>query len=262
MSESRDGAQSNRASILRGVVIWFCCIGVVGGLGCATMGLLTKETPKTKAYFNTPILEDSVFALGRPDASLTKELGHEGAVVFLGKKHTYFLIEGGQELYRVAGSGLDGTRLSLVCPACSLFLDGKTIWGKLKLCYQPGHNAEQGADEEIRKLLSLGFTSGKTGVYELPVSVKGVLGPVAKVNTELPKGFTKSRDIAFYPSPSSMPPPDMGKILLLPLAVAIDVPCVAAGAAVGAGLVAAAVPGVIVVGLIEGTVSLVKAVHR
>ena len=206
---------------LRVIVIWLCCAGVVGGLGCATMIATSSPNQRAHDFYNKPVLTDSVFALARPDAALAKKIGCEGAIAFLGKKRTFLLVEGGAQLSRVAGE-LDGDKLTVDSAPRQLFIKGKTVWGNVTLNYSPGQNTAPG-ESDRNKLQALGFKADNSGVYRLAVPVKGVVYPAAKLGKEVPNDFRKSRDIAFYNPPDSSPPPDLGKLITVPLAVVVDV---------------------------------------
>lgn len=207
---------------LRRLVILACCAGAVGGLGCATLVATSAPNPKAYAHYNKPVLTDTIFALGRPDSALAKKIGHEGTIAFLGKQHTYLLVEGGKQLNDVAQAALDGNRLVLEGTDRRLFLKGDTLWGSVALRYAPEQDAPQ-RGVEVTALKSLGFKADNKGVYRMTIPVKGTVCPPAKLKTEVPDELRKSRDIAFFNPPDSSPPPDLGKLITVPLAVAVDV---------------------------------------
>ena len=69
----------------------------------------------------------------------------------------------------------------------------------------------------------MGFKLGKDGMYRLAIPVKGAMYPAAKINEEAASQFKKTRDISFYRAPDSKPPPDVTKLIKVPLAFAVDV---------------------------------------
>ena len=221
MPDQRSNAVRHLSPKLSGAVILLCCAGVVGGLGCATWFVSQMDNPKADAHFNQPSLTDTIFALAKPDDALAKKIGNQHAFAFLGKKHTYLLIEGGELLTRVAAE-LDGNKVVLDKRPKEVFLKGKTIWGTISLSYTLDQASPQ-AIAETSKLLALGFTPDDSGVYRLAIAAKGVTCPPAKVNEEVAGHFAQSREIAFYNAPDSRPPPDLGKLITVPLAVVVDV---------------------------------------
>jgi len=229
--KTNDGLKTSSPA-LRAIAIWLCGAGAIGGLGCATMLVSemnqNRGNPAADAHYNKPVLTDSVFALAQPDDALAEKIGHEDAIAFLGRQHTYLLIEGGKQLRGIARE-LDGNKLILEGTPRQLFLKGKVIWGSVSLRYVPGQDAAQEASDKS-KFQTLGFALDKQGVYRLSVAVKGAIYPAAKftskLSKDLPDAFKKSRDIVFYNPPDSSPPPDLGKLAILielPLAVVVDV---------------------------------------
>ena len=217
---SHPNKRSSRA--WRAVALWICCAAAVGGLGCATMIVSEKSNPNAYAHYNKPVLTDSIFALGRPDAAFAKKIGYEDAIAFLGKQHTYLLVEGGEQLSALAHGELDGDKLIMEGTQRQLFLSKKTLWGQVAFRYAPGQGTPQ-AEADAAKLRALGFKADNQGGYRLSIPVKGVVGPAAKLKKDLPDALTKNRDIAFYNPPDSKPPPDLGKLIEVPLAVVADV---------------------------------------
>lgn len=202
----------------RRAIILLGCAGAIGGLGCATMLAAGKRNPRADAHFYRPVLTDTIFALGRADEKLARKIGNEHAVAFLGRRHTYLLLDGGEKLLRVAKE-LDGDRLELVAQPRSIFLSDKTLWGTITLAYQP----VPGQASRAELLQDLGFMPVEEGSYRLSLPIQGVLYPPVKVGPELEGRFKQTRSIAFYNAPDSTPPPDLSKFVLVPLAVAVDV---------------------------------------
>lgn len=202
----------------RRVILLLCAAGAIGGLGCATMLAADRRNPRADAHFNRPVLEDVVIALARPDAKLAKKIENEHAVAFLGKKHTYLLLEGGELLNRVADE-LDGGRVVLEERRQSLFIKDKTLWGTITLTYQL--DPAVGSEEE--RLRALGFAPTSAGLYRRDISVQGLLYPPMKICPEIEGQFKQSRAIALFNPPDSSPPPDLAKVVLVPLAIAVDI---------------------------------------
>jgi hypothetical protein len=69
----------------RGVTLLMAFIVLIAGsMGCATMYVSSLISSH-----NNPVLTDEIVAIGRPDASLAKEMGQKNAIAFLGMKNTY-----------------------------------------------------------------------------------------------------------------------------------------------------------------------------
>jgi hypothetical protein len=194
--------------------------GLVGGLGCATLFATAELSSGNPEYYNKPVLTDSVFALARPDAVLAKKIGSTDAIVFLGRKNTYVLIEGGNKLLRIS-SELDGDRVKLDDKPKQLFRKGKTAWGSLQLNYSPAVSAGY-SPAELGKLQQLGFAPDNSGVYVLVLDIKAAIQPPVNLSPGESQQFKNSHEIAFYNPPTSSPPPDLGEIAMVPIAIAID----------------------------------------
>ena len=226
MNNKPDEISKKSAGLWRAFVIGVCCAGAIGGTACVTSGLLSRPNPNAVPYYNTPVMTDSIFALARPDAALAKKIENDHAIAFLGKEHTFLLTRGGVELQHVA-QGIDGDRMELDIPARALSIKGKIIWGTVRLRYVPPADAAQKTND-VAKLAELGFKADNTGTYYLSVLVNGLVCLPARFRKEEPAPFKKSRAIAFYHPADSSPPPDLGKIVGLPLTFVIDVALVTA----------------------------------
>jgi len=205
---------------IRALLILSASAAVVGGLGCATMIATEAPNPFADSYYRKPVLKDSVYAMARPDAALAKKMGQDGIVAFLGRKHTYLLLEGGVTIEKVAHE-LGGSGLTLDPDTRQLYRKGNTIWGHVTLTYKP--DVASSVPQVLDKVTALGFVWQKSGDYKLNVDVKGVVASASKLKKAIPDSFDKSRDIAFYNPPGSSPPPDVTKLVTVPLALVVDV---------------------------------------
>lgn len=221
MNNSLCLAESKHSRLLRRFVLLACCAGAVGGLGCATAALLEKDNPNAYAHFNKPNLQDRILALGIPDAAMGQKIGNTNAIAFLGEKHTYLLLEGGAELNAIARQ-LDGIYLRLDDRGPMLYRKGKTIWGNAVLRYVPDAGGPPAA-QALERLAAAGFTGDASGVYTRAVPVKGLILKPARLDQIPPGSFKTPRAVAFFNPPDSQPPPDLGKLVFLPAAVAVDV---------------------------------------
>lgn len=206
--------------ILRKLIVLICCAGAIGGLGCATMLALDSGHSKKYAFHNTPILTDSIFAIGKPDAAMAAKIGNTNAIAFLGKQHTYLLLEGGTQLNDVARN-MEGIPLTLGETRGQLFLKKKVLWGNVSLRHTPPKKTIPN-ELTINQLLANGFKADRNGAYTLSVPVKGVVFPPAKTDKTPPEILMNPRTVAFYNPPDSSPPPDFEKLITVPLAVVLD----------------------------------------
>ena len=183
--------------------------------------MFAVDNARSRSYRNDPILTDTVFAMARPNEVMSKKIGATNAVAFLGKKHTYLLVEGGDKLSQIARD-FSGDSIRLEPRSGQLYLKGKTVWGNLLLSCEVSRDAAQAATDEA-KLLAYGFTrNGKSRTYNLSVAVKGTVWPAAKLGKGTPE-FTKTREICFYRAPDAIRPPDFQSLITIPLAVVADV---------------------------------------
>ncbi len=199
-------------------ILCACCVASVGGLGCATYLAANKRNPYAADHYGKPILTDTICALATPDASLAQKIGRD-AVAFLGKKHTYLLVQGGEELVRV-GRELDGEHLTIAGGDRQLFKKDATIWGDIRMTYRIPE-AQITDPASSNRLIALGFTPDREGRFQKFIAVKGVARPPLKT-ADVP-AFKKCRDISFFNPPESSPPPDLSKLVLVPLGVATDI---------------------------------------
>jgi len=161
-----------------------------------------------------PVLIDTIFAVGRPDAALAQELGTQ-AIAFLGEKNTYLLIEGGDVLMQIA-TEVDGERIGSYVEPRALFLKDKTVWGSMMLSHFSVKNPEEAAT-----LTRLGFAKGPMGNFERQVLVKGRIYPPLPLSDEQGQQFKRRRSIRFYDPPDSSSLPALNPAL--PAAIVADV---------------------------------------
>lgn len=70
------------------LVVLFIAL-TAGSFGCATLSA-TRAAQNNK-FYNTPVISDEIIAIGKPDTALSKVIGQEHVVAFLGKNNTYML---------------------------------------------------------------------------------------------------------------------------------------------------------------------------
>lgn len=204
-------------------------VGVAGSLGCATMVASQAVSQSDRDFYSKPVISDEIVALGKPDAPLSKEIGQEHAVAFVGLKNTYLLYKGGEELEQIAQLNLDGKRMMMDASWNNrLYVKDKQVWGEVLLRY--GINALSA--DEVNELSKGGFsfTEKKIGnfkvrEYEKKVSVEGVIYPAIKIPDEQLSRLGMHRPINLYHSKDEKPPmlPKILKAPLIPLGVAADI---------------------------------------
>ncbi len=221
MPKTKSATSRQPSPLLRRLVLLILCAAAVGGLGCATMLALDSGRSRKNAFHNKPILTDSVFAIGKPDAAMAAKIGNTNAIAFLGKQHTYLLLEGGTQLNDVART-MEGIPLTLGDTRGQLFLKKKVIWGNVSLRHQPPRKTTP-PELTVNRLLANGFKADRQGVYTLSIPVKGVVLPPAKTDKTPPEILMNPRSVAFYNPPDSSPPPNLEQLITVPLAVVLDI---------------------------------------
>lgn len=219
--------------------------GVAGSMGCATMAASEYVNKGDSDFYYKPVLTDEIVAIGRPDATLAKELGQDHVVAFIGLKNTYLLHKGGEELEHISQLKLEGKRMDIdAARSYRLFLKDKQVWGDLVLTYGGGMPV---AAEEQAELEKGGFTplrGAKNAQYQKKVSIEGVVYPAIKLSDEQMSRLGTHRAFNLY-SPRDSKPPVMGKILKSPL--------IAVGVAADIALIPVYVVGVGVAAVIIST---------
>jgi len=189
---------------------------VAGLSGCLFNSMVDSAEWRTNS--SEPVLSDTIFAIGLPDAALARELGVPHAVAFLGEKNTYLLTEGGEVLLQVA-TELDGKRMHVSATGSrGLYLKDQSVWGSLSIFFGPAESPN-----EITAINRLGFAGpGSFGVYEKKIRVKGMLYPAIVLSDEQGQKFKQKRKVSLYSPPDSTPPPSHAP-LVRPAAIAADI---------------------------------------
>lgn len=205
------------AALVTGMIIL-----IAGSLGCATMAATSIDTGEAD-FRNKPILSDEIIAIGRPDPTLAKQLEQPDIIAFIGKKNTYMLYKGGNELEKVSQLQLDGKRMDIDSEKSrTLYQKDKQVWGNMTLTYHTP------SDEEKQVLEKNGFTLVKgpnKNAYQKTVSIEGVIYPAIKIPEAQLAQLTTKRKFNLY-NPRDAKPPILPAILKAPivlLAVAADI---------------------------------------
>ena len=188
---------------------------VAGLSGCLFNSMV--DSAERSGNFSEPVLSDTIFAIGLPDAALARELGVLYAVAFLGEKNTYLLTEGGEVLLQIA-TELGGKRMHVSATGSrGLYLKDQSVWGSLSIFFGPAESPD-----EITAVNRLGFAGPEShGVYEKKILVNGILYPALVLSDEQGKKFKQKRKVTLYSPPDSTPPPSRA-VLVRPAAIAAD----------------------------------------
>jgi hypothetical protein len=195
---------------------------IAGSLGCAT--LLASSAANDHSDFYKPVLSDEIVAIGRPDESLSKTLGQPNVVAFLGKKNTYMLYKGGEELERITQLKLEGKRMDIdAARSHKLYLKDKQVWGELILTYGGGNEVSAAEQAELDKA---GFSPGqgaKGKLYQKKVDIDGVIYPAIQLSNAQMAQLITRREFNLYNPRDAKPPMNVGATLMIPVAVAADI---------------------------------------
>ena len=193
---------------------------IAGSLGCATMAASSVGSGNDRDFYYKPVLSDEIVAIGKPDAALTKEIGQDHAVAFIGLKNTYMLHKGGEELERIAQLKLEGRRMDIdAARSYRLYLKDKQVWGELILTYGGGTAISPEEQTELEKGGFIALKGSRNNQYQRKISIEGVIYPAIKLTNEQMSKLGSRRAFNLY-NPRDAKPPVIGKILKVPLVVA------------------------------------------
>src|SRR5271170_6489013 len=187
--------------------------------GCVTAslsGALAEGDEQTRRdFYSKPILSDLIVAIGRPNAELAKQLGDEHVIAFLGRKNTYLLSRGGEELEHISKLNLDTQKLTINAVGDSrLYLKDKQIWGQVILSYGDANAIQESERTELERA---GFGQEKyqdAMVYQKSVDIEGTIYPAIKFSDAELAHLTVPRAISFFNPVDSRPSPNSGRALL------------------------------------------------
>lgn len=202
--------QMQWAALVTGLIVL-----IAGSLGCATMAASSIGTSDAE-FHNNPILTDEIIAIGRPDPALAQQMKQPNVIAFIGKKNTYMLYKGGDELEKISKLNLDGRRMDIdASRSRHLYQKDKQIWGDLILTYSTVSN------DEISLLDRGSFTAvsgDKSNVFQKKVSIEGVIYPALKIPEDQMSKLTTGRPFNLY-NPLDAKPPILVNILKVPLVI-------------------------------------------
>ena len=213
---------------------------IAGSLGCATIWA-TSAANNHGDFYTKPVLSDEIIAIGQPDASLAKALKQPDVVAFLGKKNTYMLYKGGEDLERIAQLNLDGKRMDIdAARSYKLYLKDNQVWGDLVLTFGGGNEISVADQAELEKG---GFTS-RRGVeniqYQKSVHIEGVVYPPIKLSDEQMSKLVTRRPFNLYNSRDAKPPMNVVATMMIPVAVVADIVLVPVYIGIGVVVIVAA----------------------
>jgi hypothetical protein len=163
---------------------WLGFVALFTAVTAATLVCATVETSRnvlrsplsSSKMVRREILTEEILAMGRPDAALSKKLGREHVVAFLGSHHTYLLYRGGEELESISELNLDGKRMD-ISASSELYMEDKRVWGELILNYAYGTLATERERQELERG---GFTV-LGAFHQKKIVVEGVVLPVIQL---------------------------------------------------------------------------------
>lgn len=227
--------------IQRSVLVAILIALISGTSGCHSSNVYRYASGGQGKQFL--LFSDEIVAIGRPDADLAKKLGQEHVVAFLGRKHTYLLHKGGEELERIAQLDVDPQNISLMGSLghiTRLNYADNAVWGTVYLSHQVMYertigspNAAIPAEEkkELQELEKAGFAVeydrryGRPNWYFKAVEVEGIAQEPIRFSREQLDILTKRRTVNFY-TPSESDSNVARKIkgaLLMPGALLVDI---------------------------------------
>jgi hypothetical protein len=192
---------------------------IAGSLGCATMAA-TSAVYSDDDFYHEAILSDEIIALGKLDPALLKELEQPHAIAFIGKKQTYMLYKGGEELEQVSRLKLDPKRFDTnLNGGGQLYRKDDQVWGEILLSYKLSYKTT--SNDEHAELTKAGFVAQQGAydmLYEKKVYVEGIIYKAVQIPPEQLSKLSSPRPIHFF-NPRDAKPPVLGKILKTPLVV-------------------------------------------
>lgn len=199
-------------------------IGILGLITGCFSGLAADQYRNSPIPSASPVLSDSILAMGQPDEALLQKLQCPQALIFIGEHKSYLLLEGGQTLLAVSKE-LDANKIILNMNSHALYYKDGKIWGSFQLIYKD----DDPTDGEKRSLARLGFlppmTAGSTNLlfYSTTVTVAGLAQAPIPVPATQKHDLHRAREIVFYPPPKSAVVPNLKVTALMPFAIAADI---------------------------------------
>jgi len=240
-------------SVMKNQIQWIALVmtfvvGIAGSMGCATMAAREAASRHSERFNNLIVLTDEIVAIGHLDDSLAQSINQKNVVAFLGKKNTYLIYKGGDELERISQLKLNGRRMDLhATDHKAAFKKDNVVWGALNITYGATDGYSLGyTPTEKAALKSGGFVDvggvSATHFYKR-VDFEGVVYPALRLSGEQMSKLTVHRSIDFYQSKDAKVPVNV-PAMLLPAAVVVDVVLAPVYAGVfGVGLVGLAISG-------------------
>lgn len=205
------------ALVLAGIAL------IAGSLGCATMAASSAANDHGD-FYSRAVLSDEIIAIGKPDAAMSKAMGKEHVVAFLGKENTYLLYKGGEELESISRLSLNAKRLEIdAIRTRALYVKDKQVWGDLVLTYGEGEEISAAEQAELQKggFSLVGLDRYKR--YQRKVGIEGTISPAIKISDDKKSKLTMHRAFNLYHPGDAKPPMNVGATLMMPVAVAVDI---------------------------------------
>jgi hypothetical protein len=148
----------------------------------------------------------------------------EKPMLLLGQSHSYLLDSGGDALFRLAkgfktNANLDPKSLRIMTKESRMIAKENILRGKMVFEYRVKNQ------EEVQKILALGFAPADNNRYLINIEVLALMIPAVDTNAYAADGFAQQRTLNVY-APDSMKSyekPRWGNIALVPFALAVDI---------------------------------------
>lgn len=205
----------------RALVLGAASAALVGGTGCFTLfaGNFASKTERVEGHI---VLTDTIQALGRPNKELMETTRLPDAIVFLGVKHTYYVVRGGEQLFKFASHpDLKGVRFGVASSDKSIYMSNEKVWGTINISY--GYDGAPLSQSEISALESFRFSrTDQNTNFHKEVEVMGKVYPAIDLDKSNLKPLVRTYDLSFYDPPSTVKKPDWEVIAWLPVALYLD----------------------------------------
>ncbi|MEQ1621255.1 MAG: hypothetical protein ABL919_07590 [Methylococcales bacterium] len=202
-----------------GILIVLFVTLIAGSFGCATLTATTAA--KNNEFYTNPVISDEIIAIGKPDAALSKAIGHDHVVAFLGKKNTYMLYKGGEELEHISTLHLYGKRLVIdTTTHKNLYVKDKQVWGYIVLTYAKGLEI---TPEEQEELIKSGFSQPEYRTYQKKIEIAGIITPAIQLTDQQIATLATTRPFNLYNPRDVKAPSNIGATMMIPFAVAADI---------------------------------------
>lgn len=205
----------------RALVLGAASAALVGGTGCFTY-LAGNFVSKNEQVEGGLVLTDTIQALGKLNKSAMSNTQSNDPIVFLGAKNSYYLVRGGDQLFKFASHpDLKGVRFGIIPSNKSIFMSDGKVWGTIDVSY--GDDGAPLSRAEIDALESFRFSrTDRDTDFHKQVEFMGKIYPAVDLGQAGLKPLARTYSLSFYAPPSTVKKPDWDVIALLPAALYLD----------------------------------------